>query len=291
MDAAGPHSPTLNRQREVIMLKLSSQERWLLAGVVVLLMLVLFGPHVASPPHAHDFADQRAWGVVPCALDVLSNVPFALWGLAGWGLLLFRRGAASSHIQIDGSSLGLALLFFTGLFLTAAASAWYHWHLTDAGLAIDRLGMVVAFAGVVGLAADDRVSGRAGIALALVTLGLGTASVLAWLASGNLLAWAVIQFGGMALVLALAVLRPRPGSLGVRWVQLIAIYAVAKLLEVADHAVFELTAQAVSGHSLKHVVASCAAWPVIVALARTDSDGLASGEMQQNPAQLGASGR
>jgi hypothetical protein len=47
---------------------------------------------------------------------------------------------------------------------------------------------------------------------------------------------------------------------------LIAIYALAKLLELGDHAVYEWTGQLVSGHSLKHVVASFAAWPVVSAL-------------------------
>ena len=47
---------------------------------------------------------------------------------------------------------------------------------------------------------------------------------------------------------------------------MILIYALAKLLELADHEVYAWTSQLVSGHSLKHGVASCAAWPVIAAL-------------------------
>jgi hypothetical protein len=55
-------------------------------------------------------------------------------------------------------------------------------------------------------------------------------------------------------------------ALPVRWALLIAIYALAKLLELGDHAVFEWTGHLVSGHSLKHAVAACAAWPVVTAL-------------------------
>ena len=43
-------------------------------------------------------------------------------------------------------------------------------------------------------------------------------------------------------------------------------YAAAKLLELNDHAVYRLTGQLVSGHTLKHVVAPLAAWPVIAAI-------------------------
>ena len=45
-----------------------------------------------------------------------------------------------------------------------------------------------------------------------------------------------------------------------------AVYGLAKLLELGDHDIYAWTSQAVSGHSLKHIVASLAAWPVISAL-------------------------
>lgn len=45
-----------------------------------------------------------------------------------------------------------------------------------------------------------------------------------------------------------------------------AIYAVAKAFELADHTLFEASGQLISGHSLKHMVAALAAWPVISAL-------------------------
>jgi hypothetical protein len=60
-----------------------------LAGVFLLLLAAaLLGPSVAQPSHYHDFADQRSWGWLPHAMDVISNLPFALWGMVGmWALL------------------------------------------------------------------------------------------------------------------------------------------------------------------------------------------------------------
>ena len=46
----------------------------------------------------------------------------------------------------------------------------------------------------------------------------------------------------------------------------IAWYGAAKLLELSDHAVYEATGQWVAGHSLKHLAAAEAAWPVLRAL-------------------------
>jgi hypothetical protein len=76
----------------------------------------------------------------------------------------------------------------------------------------------------------------------------------------------VLQFGGMGLILWLATRQALPSSLGVRWGWVILIYSLAKVLELADHQIYDLTAHTISGHSLKHIVASFAAWPVISAL-------------------------
>ena len=241
---------------------LSRAEADLLLGMAALLALALFGPVLPASAHQHTLADQRAlWGI-PCALDVLSNLPFAIAGL--WGLVALRRVAPG---MLDAPSRALASLFFAGLVCTAAGSALYHWQPQDAGLLWDRLGMVLPFAGLLGLAGASRVSARAGAAAAGTVLLAGPLAVLWWSHSGNLLPWAVVQLGGMLVVLALACLPRRDGALALHLGAVMALYALAKLFEAADHAVFEATGQAVSGHSLKHVLAAAAAWPVLAALA------------------------
>jgi hypothetical protein len=241
---------------------LSRAEAGLLLGVAALLALALFGPVLPASAHQHTLADQRAlWGI-PCALDVLSNLPFAIAGL--WGLVALRRVAPG---MLDAPSRALTNLFFAGLVCTAAGSALYHWQPQDAGLLWDRLGMVLPFAGLLGLAGASRVSARAGAAAAGTVLLAGPLAVLWWSHSGNLLPWAVVQLGGMLVVLALACLPRRDGALALHLGAVMALYALAKLFEAADHAVFEATGQAVSVHSLKHVLAAAAAWPVLAALA------------------------
>lgn len=245
-------------------LEFEKYELALLGAVLALLAVAIAAPAVAQSAHHHHFADQRAWGWVPFAADVLSNLPFLLWGVLGLGLL--ARQPRSVACVADAASRGLMTLFFAGLVVTACLSACYHWQPDNAGLALDRLGMVVAFAGLMGLAAAGRISARAGALLALAVLLLGPMSIWVWSASGNVLPWAVLQFGGMLLVLCLALLKPQPGAPAIRWGWVIVIYAIAKGFEMADEAVFAATSQLVSGHSLKHVVASFAAWPVVFAL-------------------------
>lgn len=240
------------------------REGALALAALLLGVLALAGPALPQPAHYHDFADQRAWGALPHALDVLSNAPFALWGVAGLGAL----ARALRQRAVDGAQAGLAALFFAGLIVTAGVSSYYHWQPDDAGLAWDRGGMVLAFAGLLGLAALQAVSRRAGITLAAAVLLLGLAAVQHWAVTGNFLPWAVLQGGGMIFILVAACLRPAwPDSgLPIRWGLVIALYALAKGLELADLPVFELTGQLVSGHSLKHIVASFSAWPVLLAL-------------------------
>jgi hypothetical protein len=240
---------------------LSRVESTLLMALAIAVLVACFGPAVAQHAHYHAFADQRTgWGV-PFAMDVLSNLPFAVAGV--WGLVALRRFQ-------PGAQPALAALFFTGLLITAACSSFYHWQPDNAGLAIDRLGMVVAFAGLLGLAVADRISARAGLATAATVLALGPLAVMVWATSGNLLPWVVLQGGGMLLIGLLAAHRstakPIAGGWGIPLVAVIALYALAKVLELSDHSVFEFTRGLVSGHSLKHAVAALAAWPVIAVM-------------------------
>lgn len=237
---------------------LSKAERMLAAAFAVLLLAALLVPAMPQPGHPHEFADHRSlWGL-PCALDVLSNLPFAIGGALG---LLALKGVTLAPDQRRA-----AALFFAGLVATAAASAFFHWAPDAFGLAVDRSGMSVAFAGLLGLLAATQVSDRAGRALAIALLILGPLAAWTAYVTGNIVPWAVVQFGGMLVVLALAFTPARPGALQVRWGWILLAYAAAKLFEANDHAVFEATGQLFSGHTLKHILAALAAWPVIAAL-------------------------
>jgi len=188
-------------------------------------------------------------------------LPFAVAGL--WGLVRVWQASLQRGLDAHGQ---LAAVFFGGLLVTAAGSGYYHWQPDNDGLAWDRLGMVVAFAGLLGMAVADRISLRAGVVTVAATLLAGPVAVLVWYQSGNLLPWVVLQGGGMLLVLALALRKPVAGGWGLPLLAVVALYTLAKLLELGDHAVFAWTSGVVSGHSLKHVAAALAAWPVIAVM-------------------------
>lgn len=237
---------------------------WLLATVVMPIVMSSHGLPVDAHgigrlhPHGHPFVDARVFWGIPNFMDVLTNVPLLLGGLWGAWALRGQRlpGLASQAVN----------LFFAGLVLTGLCSAWYHWSPDPGGLVLERLGMAVTFAGALALAVSERVglpATRMTLSLALVVALL---SAVMPLSHGNVWPWAVVQFGGMALMLWLALQKPVAGAMGVRIGWLIALYALAKCLELGDEPIFHATGEWVSGHSLKHVVAALAVWPVIAAV-------------------------
>ena len=283
------------------LLRLSQKERATLWVGAALIVIAVLAPPLKHSGYSHPFADGRTlWGV-PNALDVLSNVAFVVWGVVGLlGLLAVGRAQTSPLRHLVSPLRSVAFLFFSGLMITGAASAYYHLTPNNDGLAIDRLGMVVAFAGMLGLAAAERVSVRAGMICALATMVFGVLSVAVWAGTGNVLPWGVVQFGGMAGVVALAFAAPvsqmmsssvsrsvpqettrstpppiAPSSTPpIAWGWVIAIYALAKACELADSQIYAFSQQLISGHSLKHLIAACAAAPVVWALCLHSSSAL-----------------
>jgi hypothetical protein len=226
--------------------------------------------HTHVYAHGHPFVDARVlWGI-PNALDVLSNLSFI--GMGVWGFFALHRAPS-----VPVATRQAATVFFTGLLLTCLSSSFYHWGPDAWGLAVDRAGMAVAFAGVLGLAAAERVSQRAAPWVWGSVLATGMLAIMLNFAAGVVAPWAVVQFGGMGVVLWAAAQRTLSDaagrSLGIRWTVLIVIYIVAKLLELGDEAVFHATQETISGHSLKHIAASLAALPVIHALRHNAKQG------------------
>ena len=253
--------------------RLQPREAGLLGVLVLFTLLALFGPGLPKSLSATPvFADSRHWHGLPNAMDVLSNLPFlalGLWGLVKLHLLDHAQGHApgspTRHALAEppADALDCAWLFFAGLVLTAAGSSFFHLHPDALRLSADRAGMAVAFAGLIGVAVSERISLRAGWPVACFALAAGLLAVAVCHETGNVLPWAVVQFGGMLLVLGLALLRPVDGALGLKLGWVIFFYALAKLFEAADGAIYEATRHLVAGHSLKHLIAALAALPVL----------------------------
>ncbi len=217
----------------------------------VLALLAGLAPRVPQDPAYHLFADTRALFGVPNFWDVTSNLSFLAAAALGW-----RRWREPSFA-----------VFLLGVALTAFGSAYYHLEPTTERLFWDRLPMTIAFMGLLTYFIEERITHKRAYVLLAVLVLLGLASVYYWRMTevegrGDLRPYAFIQFGAILLSLLIFVLFPGRSPSAKSWRTLFAAYIVAKIAEVFDARVFELSGEWISGHTLKHLFAGlgCAAF-------------------------------
>ncbi|HEY1907426.1 MAG TPA: hypothetical protein VGG91_15370 [Myxococcaceae bacterium] len=241
---------------------------WALAAAAVLSAAVLAAlPRIPQEPNYHQFADTRTVLGVPNGLNVLSNLAFAVVGLAGIALLVSRGRALR-----DPRERWPWLVFFIGVSLTALGSAWYHLVPSNASLVWDRLPMAVGFMALLSAIVTERIDARVGLWLLVPLVLLGLAGVVSWDVSerageGDLRLYAFVQFFPLLAIPLVLALTPR--TYGDSWVYLAAlgVYALAKLAEVGDAAIYERLGRLVSGHTLKHLIAAGAVAVLVWAMA------------------------
>lgn len=255
-----------------------SNETYALIIMGTLTAAGLILPHIVQPESYHHFADQRALAGIPHFADVVSNLIFTVAGAAG----LARLRALLPSLRA--ARLPLAT-FFLGLALTGLGSSFYHWAPSTPALFWDRLPMVIAFAGVIGTFLTQRVSERAGLIGLVWSLAMGGAGLAASQLTGNLAMYLTLQFGGLAGLLAgLFFVKSKTDPLP--WWSLIGWYALAKVLELADSRVWELTSHTVSGHTLKHLAAGMAGVAVVRLLYRPAVDVTRKSRTQEGAAEM-----
>jgi len=227
----------------------------LLISVLLVIAAFLVEP-VSQDPAYHAFIDRRTAFSVPNFVNVFSNLPFAVVGLAGI-VFVFRAGSAVLH------HLRVAwLMFFCGVLLTAIGSAYYHWQPNNETLVWDRLAMTIGFMSFFAVIVGEYLSRSLGQVLLWPLLLVGAASVFYWAnteanGQGDLRAYALVQFLPMLLIPLIALLYRTRSDLGRPIAWMIVFYAAAKLVEFLDVQIYA-AGGVVSGHSLKHVFASLA---------------------------------
>jgi hypothetical protein len=224
---------------------------WLGALLLAPALILALSPPLSQSQAYHDFADQHVLLGIPNFLNILSNLPFLLAGLAGLRLCLSRPP----------SNAPLSWLCFFGAFaLVGLGSSYYHRAPADATLVWDRLPMTLAFMSVFSAILNDTVFPESERRLLPPLLALGLSSVIGWRCSGDLRFYAWVQF---APLLCIAFLMKFHGfrelERGGLYAAFLA-YVLAKVCEALDSPIYSLTGQLVSGHSLKHLAAAASGW-------------------------------
>jgi hypothetical protein len=235
------------------------------AITLLLAAAALFHGPIRQPDAYHDFADQSlVWGV-PHFCDVTSNLGFALAAFWGWMRLAPNR----AHPDLCHGFAGYRL-FLAGLFLTALGSTWYHLAPDNARLVWDRLPIALACAGLLAGVLGDvrRRDSRAMTGL----LALAAVASVAWwrftdlAGAGDLRPYLLLQGLPILLIPLWQWIYKAPAADRLAFGGALAIYIIAKLTEANDHAIAAAIGP-VTGHTLKHLLATLAAALIVGRLA------------------------
>ncbi len=211
----------------------------------------------------HRFADTRGLAGIANAGDVLSNLPFLIVGVMG---LLFLSRARERFATVE--EMRAYWWLFGSVAVTTFGSAYYHLAPDDGRLVWDRLPIALGFMGLLSAVIAERVSLRAGLRLLVPLLVFGALSVVYWAWSGDLRIYLLTQFGAIVAVLVIASVWRSRYTHGWAIFAAIGLYGLAKVVEVYDRAVFGLSGGAISGHTLKHLLAALALYVILWSLER-----------------------
>ena len=234
--------------------------KWILglAAVAAVLVVVLVPP-MAEPPSLRTLADARPMLGIPNFWNVVSNLPLLLAG--AWGLFVLARRDSAFEPREDAWAWGAC---FLAVALSGVGSTYYHLAPDADRLMWDRLPIALGFMALLSAVIGERVSAKAGLRSLVPLLIAGAASVLYWRWSAlhgaeDILPYAMVQFGAMAAIAALALARPSRYPRGSDVLVAIGIYASAKVAEGLDAQIYALGGL-ISGHTLKHILAAVAVW-------------------------------
>ncbi|QDQ27863.1 hypothetical protein FNU76_16760 [Chitinimonas arctica] len=249
----------------------SPRAHFLLPALFVLVPVLAMLGHgpITQLDNYHQFADQRAWLGIPHAGDVLSNLVFAVIGLFGLGQLGRQPGRAGKSAYA---------LFFVALLLTSLGSTWYHLAPDNSRLVWDRLPIVLACTGLLAAvwletAVAAKRAAAGGWHWLMPALALAAVASVAWWrftdlrGLGDLRPYLLLQLLPLAMIPLLQWQHHTPGTTRMAFAAAIGCYALAKVCELADHAILAQLAW-LSGHTFKHLLAGLAAAILVWQFAR-----------------------
>jgi hypothetical protein len=237
--------------------------------IITLAMIAAMAVHgrIPDPAHYHAFADQSATFGIPHAADVLSNLGFALVAIWGWLTLWPRRTSEQLRSGWPGYRL-----FLIGLFLTAFGSAFYHLAPDNPRLIWDRLPIALVCAGLlVGVRGDTRPGAKTDIET--IVLALYAVASVAWWAitdrhgAADLRPYLLLQGLPLILIPLWQAIHRAPRTDRIAFGAALVLYMLAKTAEVFDHQIATALGF-VTGHSLKHLIATTATAAVVWGLTR-----------------------
>ncbi len=228
--------------------------------ILLPLVLLMTLEPIPQDPAFHNFVDTRNYLTVANFFDVMSNLAFLGIGTFGFVFCLQNN---------PGPARSAWLFVFTGVILVSFGSAYYHLSPSNETLVWDRLAMSIGFMGLLSALLTEYVNNRLSILLVPLTV-LGISSVIYWHFFDDLRLYVWVQFMPLLTILFVTALFRSQHTH--QWLLLAVFgwYVLAKAAEFYDMAVFQLSGEVMSGHTLKHLLAAIGCYSILLMLQKRE---------------------
>ena len=209
----------------------------------------------------HNFADRRILLGIPNFFDVVTNLLFTFIGIMGLKFCVRNRQEYAEWSWI---------IFFLGVALVGIGSAYYHLDPTNKTLVWDRLPMTIGFMGLLIAVLSEYVNRNVEKYFLIPAILIGLFSVIYWSYSDDLRIYICVQLIPL-LGIPAAMLLYRGKYTHEKFLGFALIsYILAKMTEMFDREIFSSTGNLLSGHSIKHILASVSILFILVMLRKRD---------------------
>jgi hypothetical protein len=224
---------------------------YLLIGIsIAAFVAILSISPIRQDPAFHNFADGREIASIKNFMNVISNIPFLLFGTAGLWMISKRR--PNDPFEKLKTS---CIVFLVGIFFTGIGSAFYHSDPNNFTLIWDRLPMTISFMAFFSILTGVMIDQKLGKQILWPLILFGIISILYWGIYDDLRLYALVQFLPVLLT-PLILLAYNTNSHLKKYFWLIALlYATAKLFEAFDIETYNFL-NFMSGHTIKHLFAA-----------------------------------
>jgi hypothetical protein len=231
------------------------------------LFIVFSLPPLPFDPKYHEFADKRIFLGVPHFFDVMSNVPYLIFGLMG----IYFSFQSYKEKKISWPFF----FFFTGIFYVCFGSIYYHLHPTTERLIWDRVPMTFAFMGLLVGLMDQFIWEKSTKYFLIPFLLLGLFSVFYWYHleiqnNGDQRLYFWVQSIPLIMI-CFCLFNSKPFFKKTKfYFYALLFYLVSKIFEFNDHKIFLITDNYLSGHTLKHLSSSFSIFLILSGLKKRE---------------------
>ncbi|HHF7367370.1 TPA: ceramidase domain-containing protein [Legionella bozemanae] len=238
---------------------------FLLIFTVVTTLILSLIPPIAQPLTYHNFADKHTLFFINNFSDVMSNLVFIIVGYLGLKTI-YRP--SKTQCELIPETKWAYLLGFIGTILTGFGSAYYHLHPDNVTLFWDRVPMGILLMSFFAAIFIERVHRSIGFYLLLPLIAIATLCTLQWELSerwgqGDMRLYIWSQGYPLIMLVFILLFFPSPYTRNYSITMGLILFGLAKLTEGLDKMIYHVTSKAISGHTLKHLLAAAAVYALV----------------------------